>query len=361
MDSINAHIHYAINHEGKLVHIDSVPNGNACGCICPACKMPLQARNAGQIREHHFAHQSGVDCPHAYESILHLLAKEKIQKAFYEHDVFNIEFEYHSFCINKKNCKYVRYGDCSMKERKIFNLKEYYDSCEQEIPYDKNRRRSDLKIWSKTHPEHNPVYIEFFVTHKSKEEKLHSGSRIIEIKIDSEDDIDKVIDNGFSEEQHNSYSQAGDTVMTKTSFYGFKNEDYSNQNINQEIHFSRYILYLSGKSQCYQDDCKCNELKRIAPNALCEICFHKDISFGIYEIAKWIGYNKFHIKNCLLCENYVDNYYEPGKFCKLYKYLGLNRDQQHDTARAKTCKSFILNEQEMNKCANDEKPPITEL
>ena len=80
MGNDTKYLKYALNTKGELVHIDSVPNGNDCGCICPACKKPLQAKNKGTHRTHHFAHQSGVDCPTAYESSLHLLAKKKIQE-----------------------------------------------------------------------------------------------------------------------------------------------------------------------------------------------------------------------------------------------------------------------------------------
>lgn len=140
---MKAYLTYALNHEGVLAHIDSVPKGNNCGCFCPACKKPLQARNAGQIRVHHFAHQPGVDCPTAFETALHLLAKQLIQKAFYSQKAFIIEFEYHSHCEKEKTCNYVRYVNCETTERRRFDLKEYYDSCEQEIPYDNIKRRSD--------------------------------------------------------------------------------------------------------------------------------------------------------------------------------------------------------------------------
>lgn len=358
---MKAYLTYALNLEGKLVHVEDVPNGNKCGCICPACKKPLQAKNSGQIRDHHFAHQSGVDCATAQETALHLLAKKKIQKAFYEQEVFNIEFEYSSYCVNIQTCKYYRYGDCKTSERKTFNLKEFYDSCEQEIHYDDIRRRSDLKIWSSTHPEIAPIYIEFFVTHQSEYEKLHSGSKIIEVKIEDEKDIDNIIQKGFVEGERVASYQRESIVVAKTSFYGFKAEDHINISINQEIAFSRYILFQSGKFRCYQDECMCKELKRERPDALCEICYHTNVAFGIHELAKWMGYKRFGIKNCLLCKNYVDSYYGKGKLCRLYKVFGLNRFEPHDTARAKTCQSFTLDEQEMNEYLKEINTPYTEM
>ena len=42
---------------GRIVHVDDVPNGAACGCVCPYCKEPLIARH-GTEYEHGFAHRS---------------------------------------------------------------------------------------------------------------------------------------------------------------------------------------------------------------------------------------------------------------------------------------------------------------
>ena len=67
---------YALNAEGKLVHIDSVKNGLECCCKCPGCNESLVAKNDGKIREHHFAHLSGNDCGTGYETIRHIWGKE---------------------------------------------------------------------------------------------------------------------------------------------------------------------------------------------------------------------------------------------------------------------------------------------
>ena len=67
---------YAIGKEGRLVHVDDVPNGDSCGCTCPNCGSRLIAKNAGKHNLHHFAHVGGSDCVGAVESALHLMAKD---------------------------------------------------------------------------------------------------------------------------------------------------------------------------------------------------------------------------------------------------------------------------------------------
>lgn len=83
MKAMKAYLTYALNKEGDLVHINSVPNGNDCGCICPHCKSQLCAKNGGTSEKmiHHFAHQSGADCIGAIESALHKMAKDVMKDA----------------------------------------------------------------------------------------------------------------------------------------------------------------------------------------------------------------------------------------------------------------------------------------
>lgn len=311
---------HAIDADGKLVYVDDVPNGNKCGCFCPACKEPLMAKK-GEKRRHHFAHQSETECEHAYESMLHLLAKEKIREAFLQNEEFYMSFAYTSYCKFIDECKFLKYGDCCTCEDKKFDIKEYYDSCEQEIAYDNINRRSDLKIFSSTNPERMPIYLEFWVTHASDEQKLHSGNKIIEIKLETEADIDCIVENGFSRS------------ICKVGFYGFKTGDDNNENVCSEIEFVRYSLFRSGKSRCYQDSCNCKELRK-TNNSLLDICFHTPVSFGIYDYSKYIGYQKHGIKNCILCENYVESYDDSGHICKLYKYLQIPRYEKLDNFKS---------------------------
>ena len=202
-----------------------------------------------------------------------------------------------------------------------------------------------MKLFSSTTPNRPPVYIEFCVTHASDQEKLHNGNKIIECVIEDESDIDKIIRNGFVEDMHRC-DEYGQAPQAKVQIYGFTNFDYNNNRLNTKIEFSRYVLFKSGKTRCYQDYCNCKELKKSNPYSIYEVCFHTPVAFGIYEYAKYLGYDKFHIPNCLLCKNYVDSYNGIGKICRLYKYLQIPKYEDFDTSRAKDCRCYTFNQEE---------------
>lgn len=76
----NALLTYARNESGAIVHVDEVPNGKGCSCVCPNCNRPLIAKNGGLIREHHFAHYDGENCVGARMTALHEMAQQIIKE-----------------------------------------------------------------------------------------------------------------------------------------------------------------------------------------------------------------------------------------------------------------------------------------
>lgn len=68
---------YGLGPNGKLVSVNAVTSGLACGCTCPGCGKPLVAKK-GLVIRHHFAHTSDQACVSGFESMLHLLAKDII-------------------------------------------------------------------------------------------------------------------------------------------------------------------------------------------------------------------------------------------------------------------------------------------
>lgn len=61
------HIPFGIDGNGSFRDVDEVPRGFECGCVCPDCKGPLNARQ-GDIKVHHFAHQDRRDCRSALDA-----------------------------------------------------------------------------------------------------------------------------------------------------------------------------------------------------------------------------------------------------------------------------------------------------
>ncbi|MBL6985730.1 MAG: hypothetical protein ISR72_01595 [Methylobacter sp.] len=70
----------------ELVDVNDVPNGKQCGCICPSCHTPLEARQ-GRINVWHFGHASkGVyektknKCEYSFYTSIRLMARQIIGK-----------------------------------------------------------------------------------------------------------------------------------------------------------------------------------------------------------------------------------------------------------------------------------------
>ena len=67
----------ALDSEDKLVLVDKALPGEVYNC--PACKEIVIAKK-GQKKVHHFAHKSGSNCQYGYQTSVHLMAKEIIEK-----------------------------------------------------------------------------------------------------------------------------------------------------------------------------------------------------------------------------------------------------------------------------------------
>ena len=72
----------------KLVDVDEVKNGKKCNCICPSCKMTLQAKQ-GDVNEHHFAHFSDKkaqkECAYSFWVSVRDMAKQILLETKYIH------------------------------------------------------------------------------------------------------------------------------------------------------------------------------------------------------------------------------------------------------------------------------------
>lgn len=144
MSGKNTNLLYALNVDGKMVHIDSVPNGDKCGCVCPKCKGKLCAKNSGNVRIHHFSHYNGVKCEGDVESALHIMAKEVLKEIL---------------CIHLPNISCPFY---------IHNELLYLDSVDIEVPDQETNLRPDCVGYYGS----KKIWIEFKRTHAIDKRKI---------------------------------------------------------------------------------------------------------------------------------------------------------------------------------------------
>lgn len=163
---------------GKLVHISEVENGLACGCICPCCETPVIAHNNPKNKNaHHFKHQSKA-CQNYYETMLHFLAKEIIEKNG-GLVLPNVTFYLSSYASSYYETNHYR----NKPNQVVKPLYVQFDKVEVE------KYRSGIKPDLIGYINNKELYIEIAVTHFIDDEKKNkikeSNLSVIEIDLSS--------------------------------------------------------------------------------------------------------------------------------------------------------------------------------
>lgn len=166
--------------KSELLHIDSVPNGLGCNCVCPHCKHELLAKNGGSKNTHHFAHASGAEeCGKGRMTALHMLAQNILKR---EKKVMLPDYkgDYYS-----KSTKRVDFNEVVLEETLEVNGKQIRPDCIGKI---------FKSLWQQPHV----LLIEICVTHKVDEQKQQllrdTGKACVEI------DISDMLNTDYTEE-----------------------------------------------------------------------------------------------------------------------------------------------------------------
>jgi len=184
--------HNAKDIDEHVVHINEVTKDNrAEHYYCLGCGGEMSPV-LGNKREHHFRHKE-AHC--SWESYLHILGKKRLKERFESQQDFVVQYQIEYHCNKVENCRleniYHDVQNCNRRELISVDLKKEYDTCEEEVYY--KGYKADLKLSSKEHPEREPLFLEIHVTNACSPDKLASGVKIIEIDIESEEDVLKPI------------------------------------------------------------------------------------------------------------------------------------------------------------------------
>lgn len=185
--------HYALREDDVLVHINDTGKGDGHVYRCPYCKQEYEPKR-GDVRAWHFAHKKDSAIPCSYDHYLHTLAEQKIKEWYDSNEEIYIRFNTEIRC-STKDCIW-RGTDCSKEGLSTpFNLKERLDKSElEEVVISKNGDKfiADILLSNSTNCS-SKLLIEINVTHPCEEKKKQSGLKIIEIRISSEYDIERII------------------------------------------------------------------------------------------------------------------------------------------------------------------------
>lgn len=168
--------------DGKIHHVKNVPNGLACGCVCPNCRKPLIAKNKGEWKRPHFAHAVDTDCFN-YEamSYLHQYAQQLLEA---EQSIVLPEF------LVIPEITLINYSVLRGQSINFPVTKVAFDSIQSEYSWDKYRIDSHGTLKNRS------LFIEITVTHANELEKINAirdqGQPAIEIVLTDLHNSDKL-------------------------------------------------------------------------------------------------------------------------------------------------------------------------
>ncbi|MEB7712756.1 hypothetical protein NGC32_08440 [Kluyvera cryocrescens] len=160
---------YALHKDtNKVVHVDAVPNGKRCECICKNCGDALVAKNNGNVIRHHFSHTTKEESRDCKMTQLHIGMQQyflSVSKftlpqnslSLYDTDIFVPE---HTADVSKSTLEYkigkywadayleTDVGDVAIEvwvtheceeEKRQYYIDHQIDSIEYHFPLNENR------------------------------------------------------------------------------------------------------------------------------------------------------------------------------------------------------------------------------
>lgn len=285
---------YANGANGRIYDVSSLTDesrnlGSPYKCI--GCGNEL-IPNLGKIRTtKYFSHKSVGSC--SPETYLHELAKTTFINTY--QDCIKEGKPFYFSLYRPKTCTHFkeRMGfECGGRVREKVDLTKIYESALLESNV--GEFKPDVALISQRT---SPLFIEIAVTHKCSEEKIKSGNKIIEIAVNTEDDI------GIINSCH--ISDAHESIKTYNISGKLKSGDICQGSCKQDV--TAVLVYKSGKVRTVSDK-PANILALIGNTAYYEVFKesedpHKSAQFFISKTRE-LFFKGVPIKNCLVCAHH---------------------------------------------------------
>lgn len=292
---------YASDENGVCTHINDALKGHCYKCI--NCGEVLIIKD-GSDRRKHFAHKNNSNCDG--ESYIHKIWKKRIKDKFYSNSPFIIKYIVATPCKDVTTClikKRLPDLKCNKVYVKKVDLKQEYDTCDEEVEY--KGLKGDLVLLDSNNHDKEPLFIEIDYTHSCDEEKIASGIKIIELKVvDDKEKTINLIESGdlnlkFGAEARNPYDMKH---LPDVRFYNFNRQTYPTMGI--------FSFVYNGDGQCemqYSTGCTCKNRPGKNENAAFEVAIANDIvksreeDYYIEAIMALAFLNKHVVMDCRMC------------------------------------------------------------
>lgn len=313
---------YALDEQGRFVSIKQAylerNEGHTYHCIgCGANMIP----RLGEVRDWHFAHR-GDEIPCGTETYLHMVAKHLIKEKFEKGEPFIVGYYRDVKCSDIGTCPFAKDEECHTHKLETFDLKAFYDTCEEEKPV--GDYIADLLLTNSSKPDREPVLIEIQVSHKSTPQKIDSGLRIIEIRIRTEEDIAKLLSAPIVENPDAKFGQVRDVeTIGFAKFHGFKKESSVPEPLALRS-IQRFYLFRSDNAFVREYKSCRNVGTKDDDRAIFEASIDSfylgspsPYEFGYFAARQ----NGIDVKTCQFCKYHRSGYDSPI-FCCLHKKYG---------------------------------------
>jgi hypothetical protein len=150
-----------------------------------ACGGRLIAHLKDDLRSRHFAHYRAIECV-SYETYLHRAAKAAFLETYLNclanHRAFTLRVPVVNTCTSLHKALGI---ECPRPSFRELDLTQWFDSATEEGQF--QAFRPDVLLMSSKNG--RPMFVEIAVTHPCEQIKIHSGIRILEFTVASDNDI----------------------------------------------------------------------------------------------------------------------------------------------------------------------------
>lgn len=281
----------------ELMHISGITQENRQSYIytCPYCKKGLRPR-LGTKRTHCFAHKPGESCE--LDRYIHTTAERLLKEKWDRDEPFEITMKVRTECKDKDTCIFYQHfcRGCLSEEIKTYDLKKQFTQCVVEKKY--GEFIPDLCLIDET-GKHEPIFIEIWSKHKNSEKKKKSDYRIIEIRLKTVQELEKLPKHPIIESE----------TVTFSHFKSLKKSPPEEEGPR----LMRYTLY-AGTLKSYVDDktvhCGNYRTKHRAKSIFEVVCSQNEIckTTDFHNYCNAIAIDRgYDIRTCYLCQLYGED------------------------------------------------------